>query len=106
MKKLIIAFLLLSVCFCIQAQNLVKSRKTSHYTYIYKITDKEAYKLYKRKKLRIDETNLHTLLDSFPTDSDYQKKLSKGHYVKVYADKKSAKLLNHYCLSLRNSCFR
>jgi TonB-dependent SusC/RagA subfamily outer membrane receptor len=87
MKKLIIAFLLLSVCFCIQAQNLVKSRKTSHYTYIYKITDKEAYKLYKRKKLRIDETNLHTLLDSFPTDSDYQKKLSKGHYVKVYADK-------------------
>ena len=73
--------------------NLITSRKTSYYTYIYKITPKEAETLNKRGIYRVDSTWMHTLIDFYPTDSIYRKKLSPGHYLKTYSEKQVQKVL-------------
>ncbi len=63
--------------------NLLTSRKTSCLTYVYKITDKEAKIINKKGLLKADSTFLHTLVDSYPTDSVYKGILSSGHYLQV-----------------------
>ena len=68
-------------------QKLIDSRQTSEKTYIYKITDLEAKKIYKSDLWKVDSTYFHTLIDSFPTDSLYAGDLAQGHYLKTYADK-------------------
>ena len=64
----------------ISAQDLVNSRKSSYYTFIYKINNKQAKNLYK-DIWDIDTTYLHQLFDFYPTDSTYKKKLPLGHFV-------------------------
>ncbi len=86
---LILTFLF---CFNVYGQKLIESRKTSYYTYIYKITGKEAKKIYKRDTWKVDPSFFHTLVDSFPTDSQYMGKLSRGHYIKTFADKNKQNL--------------
>lgn len=68
------------------AQKLIDSRKSSFNTYIYKLTDKEAKRIYAKDLWEVDKTFFHTLVDSFPTDSTYAKKLDQGHYLKTYAE--------------------
>ncbi len=68
-------------------QKLIESRQTSYYTYIYKITNKEAKKIYKSKIRKIDSTFFHTLVDYYPTDSQYNRALPQGHYLKTFAEK-------------------
>jgi len=64
----------------LQSQDLLNSRRSSYYTYIYKLTDSEAKKIYKNETWEVEESYFHTLIDSFPTDSQYTRKLETGHY--------------------------
>lgn len=93
--KQITIILLLSLIFtlCSNGQKLIESRQTSYYTYIYKITKKEAEKIYKKDIWKVDTTFFHTLVDSFPTDSQYHDKLPQGHYLKTFAEREKQKLL-------------
>jgi hypothetical protein len=74
------------------SQKLIESRQTSYYTYIYKLTKKEAEKIYKKDIWKIDTSFFHTLVDSFPTDSQYYGKLQQGHYLKTYTEREKQKL--------------
>ncbi len=66
------------------AQDLLQSRRTSKYTYIFKLTDKEARKIYKKEIWEVDRSYFHSLVDSFPTDSTFNRILPEGHYLKAY----------------------
>ena len=73
------------------SQKLPDSRRTSYYTYIYKLTDQEAKKIYKNDLVKVEPTYFHTLVDSFLTDSIYTGQLPEGHYLKTYAEKNKQK---------------
>ena len=84
---LIIAFL--AIMASLSGQNLLSSRQSGYYSYVYKITDAEARKIYKSnsdKWLRQDEY-FRTLVDSFPIYTEYARKLQPGHYLKVSVKK-------------------
>jgi len=68
------------------SQDLLNSRKTSYYTYIYKISNKEAKKVYKKNISEVDQSYFHTLVDSFPTDSMDNFKLQQGHYLRAFVN--------------------
>lgn len=87
---LLISFLTLS-SFYVASQKLQESRQTSYNTYIYKLTTKEAKKIYKKDIWVVDTSYFHTLVDSFPTDSQYTRKLPEGHYLKTLAEKNTQK---------------
>jgi len=85
------------VVFCclntsLQAQKLLESRQTSHYTYIFKISDQEAEKIYSTKDIQIDNNYFHTVIDSFPTGQAFEEKLDPGHYLKTYSNKNIQKV--------------
>ncbi len=81
--------LLIAILLSMQAhsQKLIESRQSSYYSYIYKLADKEAKKIYKNDLDKIEPSLFHTLVDYFPTDSQYVDNLTKGHYLKTFADK-------------------
>lgn len=66
------------------AQELVDSRTSSYYTFIYKLSNKQAGELYS-EIWNLENSYLNTLHDFFPTDSVYKKKLPIGHYLFVSA---------------------
>ncbi len=73
-------FFLISIsCY---AQDPVNSRQSSYFTFIYKISDRQARILY-NNVWKVDTTFLQNLYDFFPTDSTYRKTLPVGHYVFV-----------------------
>lgn len=74
------------------SQDLLNSRKTSYYTYIYKLSNKEAEKIYKNDLWKVEDSYFHTLVDSIPTDSSFNLDLFPGHYLKVYAKGSKLKL--------------
>ncbi len=80
---------LFATLLCMQAhsQKLIDSRQSSYYSYIYKLTDREAERIYKNDLDKVEPSFFHTLVDSFPTDSQYVGNLAKGYYLKTYADK-------------------
>lgn len=84
-------FILLLFCLSLQVsgQDLVSSRQSSPYTYIYKLTNSEAKKVLEKKSVIWLEKGeyFHTLIDSFPTWSEYTKPLKPGNYIKVYSKK-------------------
>ncbi len=69
------------------SQKLIESRQSSYYSYIYKLTDREAERIYKNDLDKVEPSFFHSLVDSFPTDSQYVGILTKGYYLKIYADK-------------------
>lgn len=89
--KYIPTLLLLLLCNISSSQNLIESRETSYYTYIFKLNDKEARNIYKKDLWQVDDSYLHSVVDSIPTDSVYKKNLPAGHYLKVYTDKNKLK---------------
>ncbi len=84
--------LMLFLCFPLIGQKLIESRQTSYYTYIYQLSDEEAETIYTSKIWEVNPAFFHTLVDSFPTDSVYEKRLPKGHYIKTFADKNEQKI--------------
>lgn len=73
-------------------KDLLTSRTTSYQTFIYKITEKEAKRIYHHKKWKTDISYFHTLVDSYPTDSIYSGKLDPGHYIRAYIQEEKLKL--------------
>lgn len=73
------------------SQKLLDSRQTSYYTYICKLTDQEARKIYRNDLAKVEPSYFHSLVDSFLTDSLYTGKLPEGHYLKTYAEKNRQK---------------
>ncbi len=67
----------------IKQPSLLTSRKTSYHTYIFKIDNQQARKIYKKRIDGTDESLFINLCDSFPTDSIYKKNLPVGHYLYV-----------------------
>ena len=65
-----------------KGQDLTESRRSSHYTFIYKITNEQASELY-QDIWEVGVSYLDSLIDFFPTDSTYRKRLPVGHYVFV-----------------------
>lgn len=90
--KIIIPICLILTSLNSFSQNLIESRQTSYNTYIYKLTDKEAKEIYKKDIWEVDDTFFHTLVDSFPTDSQYLGVLPQGHYLKTFAEKDEQKI--------------
>ncbi len=86
-SRFLLIILILYAGFCpLQAQDIRTSRKTSYYTYVYRLTDNEARKIYKFNLTKIKQSYFHTMVDSFPTDSVYRKKLENGHYLYLHAE--------------------
>ncbi len=73
---------LLFISLSTTAQDLVNSRRSSYYTFIYKINNAQAEKLYK-DIWDVDTTFFSNLFDFYPTDSTYEKELPLGHFVFV-----------------------
>ncbi|WP_044204426.1 alpha-2-macroglobulin family protein [Flammeovirga sp. OC4] len=70
------------------AQDLLKSRKSSYYTYVYQITNQEAEQIYKKGIQIIDDSFYHSLVDSVAEDLQSQKvKYPTGHYLLTKAKK-------------------
>ncbi len=83
----IIAFL--AIMASSSGQNLLSSRQSGYYTYIFRITDADARKIYASGNDRWlkQDKYFHTLVDSFPLYTEYSGKLQPGHYLKVSVKK-------------------
>ncbi|MCX2742666.1 carboxypeptidase-like regulatory domain-containing protein [Mangrovivirga sp. M17] len=85
-KPLFLFFTFLFLCLNgLSAQELLESRRTSPFTYIYEITDQEAKLIYTTQIVKLDSTFFHTKIDSFPTEKTYSKTLPPGHYLKTFS---------------------
>ncbi|HLW33122.1 MAG TPA: hypothetical protein VKX40_12715, partial [Aequorivita sp.] len=89
--KTILKAILIGVFGCLytslSAQKLLESKQSSHFTYIFKISDDEAKRIYSKRNVDIETDYFHTLIDSFATGNSYDKKLKPGHYLKTYSGK-------------------
>ena len=81
--KLSLTTIFICLSIILFSQDLTKSRASSYYTYIFKISNKEAKKIYNNALWKFERSYFHTLIDSFPTDSIYKKTLPQGHYLKL-----------------------
>lgn len=66
-------------------KDLSGSRRSSVYTYIYKVHPQEAVEIYQADLKKIDEKYLHTLTDSFLTAKYFYPDLPRGNYLFVHA---------------------
>lgn len=82
--KIYIFIILIVYTKILRSQDLLKSRKSSYYTYIYSVENKNAEILYSAKDF-VSKEYLSNIVDSFPSDSSYKKELPVGHYVFVNA---------------------
>lgn len=82
----ILVYLLLLICqaIAVEAQDLVDSRTSSYYTFIYRLSNEQAGELY-NDIWNLENSYLNSLHDFYPTDSIYRKKLPIGHYLFVSA---------------------
>jgi len=86
MKKLLsIILLLMAVSQAFAQKKLTKSRQSGYYTYIYKLNDSESRAIALKANAAIDDTFLHTVVDSFYYDPKtvYKGKLPFGNYLFV-----------------------
>lgn len=78
MKSYLLAILLFFVSHAFFAQTF---NHKSAYTYVYKPNRSEVEKILKKGYDKINLEMLHTLVDSFPTTSNYKDELSSGQYL-------------------------
>ncbi|NME67014.1 alpha-2-macroglobulin family protein [Flammeovirga aprica] len=75
-------FFTLLISSSVFSQDLLKSRRSSYYTYVYKITNQEAEKIYKNGIEKVDDTFFHSLVDSVAKDfQTEEKRYPVGHYL-------------------------
>src|SRR5688572_22870886 len=99
MRRLYLILSILSlVSVSVQAQDLLSSRQSSYYTFIYKLSNAKARALYADMGL-VDTTYLHNLFDFYPTDSTYKRQLALGHYLFVET---TAGVVNYTLRSVNN----
>ena len=77
---LILCFLWSSAVF---SQNLLHSRQSSLFTYLYQISNAEAEQICGKADWDVYPQFFHTLRDSFPTDSTLALDLPPGHYLQT-----------------------
>lgn len=65
----------------ISAQSINNSRQSSYYTYVYKLSEKEADKIYEKDKISLDIIENKLPIDSFPTDSTIYPEYETGSYL-------------------------
>lgn len=82
MKTLVLPILCL-LAFAANAQDLLHSRQSGVYSYIYRITNEEAEGIYRLGYGAAKPDYFHTLIDSFYTDSLPVFDLPQGHYLKT-----------------------
>ena len=82
MKRFLLTLLLAPV-FSAFGQDVTSSRTSSYHTFVYQITNEEARALYRHNNSSVGTDYFHTLIDTYPTDSVYRKKLPTGHYLFV-----------------------
>lgn len=83
MKKFLSLLLFFVTTMAAFGQNLAGSRVSSYHTFIYNILNDEAIALYRDNNTVVPEQYFHTLIDFYPTDSTFKKKLPSGHYLFV-----------------------
>ncbi len=81
MKRVSLLFLLMALISSLFANDLLKSKAQSPYTYYYQISNKEAAELYKGKTVKDYYKLLHTKVDSFLTSKFDTTNLNPGHYL-------------------------
>jgi len=65
---------------------LVHGHRTSYYTYLFRLNERDAKTLYRKGIGRVTDAYFHTVVDSFPTRHFYdERKLPTGHYLLTYA---------------------
>lgn len=88
--------LLTLCCLCsvaLTAQNdLLDSRQSSAYTYLYRISNQQAGAICRADTWQADPTFFHTLTDSFPSDSAFNLRLPAGHYLQTRIVKNELKM--------------
>ncbi|MFY0601757.1 MAG: carboxypeptidase-like regulatory domain-containing protein [Cyclobacteriaceae bacterium] len=93
MKALLVTCIsILFISFSSFGQNLLKDRISSYHTLIYRLTDKEAWKINHQRKWVVDSSFFHTLVDSYPTDSTHTRILPNGHYLQIYSEGNQLKM--------------
>jgi hypothetical protein len=65
------------------AQDLLHSRQSSAFTYLYQITNEQAADICRADSWLPDPAFFHTLRDSFPSDSAMNLRLPPGHYLQT-----------------------
>ncbi len=90
MKKFLPLIVLLLFSIVCSGQQIVEPRQGSFYTFIYKVTNQQAFNLY-FKDGQPDSLHFTTLVKTFPTDSAFNEKLPAGHY--LFVKTKDNKLL-------------
>lgn len=86
-----ILFLLLTSASTLFAQNKITREQGSIKAYYYKLTNKEAKKLYPQEWVNLKKDFFHTLADSCDVGKTDKKKLTPGHYLKLHAVKNDIK---------------
>ncbi|MBX2927734.1 MAG: carboxypeptidase-like regulatory domain-containing protein [Saprospiraceae bacterium] len=88
--------LLALCCLCnvaLTAQNdLLNSRQSSAYTYLYRISNQQAGAICRAETWQADPTFFHTLTDSFSTGSAFNRRLPAGHYLQTRIVKNELKM--------------
>ncbi|MET7000140.1 alpha-2-macroglobulin family protein [Chitinophaga defluvii] len=93
MRKILIPCLLLISHLAAAQYSLSRGSRKSDYTYLYKISNKEALPLYRQQARQLQEKLLHTLVDSFLTvGGRVPEHLPPGNYLKVYADRNTLQM--------------
>lgn len=86
MKSLLLSIVLfITVTFTYAQTSLIKSRESGYKTYIYRLSDQECFVIASKSKAYINDSFLHTLVDSFYYDNHakYKGKLPYGNYLYV-----------------------
>ncbi len=87
MKRNVLLSTLLFFSLPLFGQALLESRRTSEWSYIFKLTEEESKSLYEKDKLNVvDDSYFHSPVDSFLTAEGYQGQLNPGHYLQAYAN--------------------
>ncbi|NOU18832.1 MAG: TonB-dependent receptor plug domain-containing protein [Bacteroidales bacterium] len=95
MRICFLLILFLSTVLSSTSQDLVNSKRESYYVYVYKITNKQAFSVYRHKRIEADELLFKHLVDSFPAHQLNTERLSRGHYLLVKAQSNQLKLSIH-----------
>jgi len=93
MTRSLILMLGLMITCTAESQNLANSRTTSPYTYIFSITEKQALDLIRKGSTGKDESLFRTVVDSFPTGTNYTGRLKPGNYITAHVEGDKVRVL-------------
>src|SRR5688572_17236003 len=85
--RFILLFVMQLPCLCaITQNNLSGSRKAGPFSYVYQLTNKEVLTLHRKGIRKVNESFLHTKIDSIPSENEFSLK-KPGNYLIVSASR-------------------